>query len=390
LVAGDDSTNVEVAVRIYELKKERKHAHSNTPMLDCRVHVVDHDLRALFKEHRVFRDSGDRLRISLFNIYESSARVLFEKYPLDREWIGPNDPRSVQLIVAGFGEMGESMVVQAARMGHFANGRPARIIVIDQDPTEPKGRLQRRYPHIGEICEIEFVPASVNDPELFKHIAEFCGRPNTLSTVVICFDNDARCLSFALGLLPKVKNARIPILTRMSTDRGLATLLKAELTEALLKGLVKPFAVLPAHTHERTLLEIDRRATAMHRHYFEGRGRAEKKADSSLTSWDELDEDLKDSWRHQGDHVAVKLRVLERSGTESRTLPTAPTLIETLARMEHARWKAEQSLAGWVYAPGEKNLESKTTPYLVSWEDLPERMKEQARQVVKTVLRQEF
>lgn len=47
-----------------------------------------------------------------------------------------------------------------------------------------------------------------------------------------------------------------------------------------------------------------------------------------------------------------------------------------LAEMEHDRWNADRLRNGWAYAPGEKNIDKKTSPYIVPWEDLSEEIRE--------------
>jgi hypothetical protein len=49
-------------------------------------------------------------------------------------------------------------------------------------------------------------------------------------------------------------------------------------------------------------------------------------------------------------------------------------LYEFLARLEHARWNAEQLLEGWKYGP-EKDLAKKLNPNIVAWEKLDETTK---------------
>ena len=39
--------------------------------------------------------------------------------------------------------------------------------------------------------------------------------------------------------------------------------------------------------------------------------------------------------------------------------------------------------SGWHYAPGPKNLEQQTSPYLLSWEELSEDIKELDRRTVR-------
>jgi len=49
-------------------------------------------------------------------------------------------PRAVHLLVAGFGRMGQSVALHAAKIGHYANGEKLRITVIDKDAGERKNR----------------------------------------------------------------------------------------------------------------------------------------------------------------------------------------------------------------------------------------------------------
>lgn len=44
--------------------------------------------------------------------------------------------------------------------------------------------------------------------------------------------------------------------------------------------------------------------------------------------------------------------------------------VERMARLEHARWNAERLALGWTAGP-QRNLERKTSPYLVPYDDLP-------------------
>lgn len=59
--------------------------------------------------------------------------------------------------------------------------------------------------------------------------------------------------------------------------------------------------------------------------------------------------------------------------------------VEVLARLEHTAWMNERLETGWSYAPGEKSLEQRTHPCLVSWEQLPEAEKEKDRQQMRAV-----
>ncbi len=387
IACSDDGTNVEVALRAGELKDTPVDA--DTPLLQCHVQIVDDDLRALFKTHRVFRDTADGINVRLFNLYDASARLLFQRHALDRQPIGPADPRRVHLIVVGFGKMGESVVLQAARIGHFANGRRLRVTVVDQAATERQRSFDLRNPHFGGVADIEFTALHNDDRELFARVAAWCREPDALATVIVCFDDDARSLSCALTLHPQLKSTGVPILIRMTNDGGLTALLDSEAGDTQLAGLVHPFSLLRLSSGEGMLFDdtVDTLPKTIYEAWVAQRKKSGDtvEANTALVPWEELDEDFKDSNRHQADHRPVKARALGALLATSGTPTPTPEHIEVLARMEHSRWSAERILDGWRYAPGAKNPELKTNPTLVSWEQLPEKFKERDREVARDI-----
>ena len=59
--------------------------------------------------------------------------------------------------------------------------------------------------------------------------------------------------------------------------------------------------------------------------------------------------------------------------------------VETLARAEHRRWVDERVEDGWSFAT-EKDVDRKTSPYLVPWNDLSEQVREYDREPVRNIL----
>ena len=57
---------------------------------------------------------------------------------------------------------------------------------------------------------------------------------------------------------------------------------------------------------------------------------------------------------------------------------------ECLAILEHRRWLRERQKAGWRYGSS-KDVEHKRSPYLVPWEELPDRAKEWNRSAVRSI-----
>jgi hypothetical protein len=388
-ISEDDGVNVEIATRAGQLLRESKIASAAN--VQCFVHVVDLQLRRLFAQHRLFGANREGVRIKVFNIFENSARLLLGKYPIDPARLGPDDPRLVHLILFGFGQMGQSVALQAAKLGHYANGKNLKITVIDKAATLKKHGFYHDYPYFPEVCDVEFLDGSAEEAETLQKVREWTSEENSACTCVVCFDSDTRSLSFALKLL-KTISAKAPIRVRMRANEGFASLLAAGAETANLPARFTPFGMVgDACAIEMVISEkLDALARAIHEDFVERRKREGRRPDEnpSLAPWALLAEEFVDSNRQQADHVGVKLRAIGcysapmGSGEETRLTDTE---IEVLAKMEHARWNAERRLAGWKFAPGEMNLEPKTSPYIVEWESLPDYVKEWDREAVRNI-----
>ena len=77
-----------------------------------------------------------------------------------------------------------------------------------------------------------------------------------------------------------------------------------------------------------------------------------------------------------GYHIGLK-------GTEVSQF--TPEEVEVLSIMEHNRWVEERLSNGWVFGP-EKNTDLRISPYLTSWENIPESIREYDRQAVRNII----
>jgi hypothetical protein len=108
----------------------------------------------------------------------------------------------------------------------------------------------------------------------------------------------------------------------------------------------------------------------------------------SVVPWDELLEYLKESNRRQADHIGVKLKAVSCSiapltDWDAELFKFTSEEIELMAEMEHERWVEERLLEGWTYATEPKDMKKKTSPALVSWNELPDSEKEKDRNTVR-------
>jgi 8-oxo-dGTP diphosphatase len=110
----------------------------------------------------------------------------------------------------------------------------------------------------------------------------------------------------------------------------------------------------------------------------------------SMISWEELPERLRESNRRQADHIGLKLKAIgcgiaPLTDWDAKLFQFKDYEIERMAWLEHLRWMEELQEQGWTFAPGNKNEERKTHPYLVPWEKLPEEVKDYDRNAVKKI-----
>ena len=383
-ISDRDGTNVEIAVHTHQLVGNTRAARAED--FHCRVHIVDSGLRAAFKEHRVSTEKFGSFALSTFDIYENTARLLFNEHPLDYASIPAHDPRTVHLIIVGFGQMGEAMLLQSARVGHYAGGRRLRATVIDHEAHKRERCFYHRHTTFEQVCDVTFLEMEAEDRRTVQTLEELCKDRNSLVTLAVCFDDDARSLSFALSMLSIVSEYKVPIRVRMAEEGGLATLLPERDGQKQDNGpkMVHIFGTT-AHTCTRDMViddELDKLARKIHNDYVadmkkQGKTPKEKPA---MRAWESLDEDYIDSNRRQADHIRVKLRAIgcystkEAAGAQPVTGFTDEE-VKLMAEMEHRRWCADRILAGWKL--GDKNDPiQKTNPNLKEWNLLDEGTRE--------------
>lgn len=375
---GDDGVNAQVAVHARALTTSRR----GTP-LACVVHIVDPQLCDLLREREL--DTAPGFRLGFFNIFDMGARAVLNAYP-------PGDSKGVatHIVIIGFGSMGQSLVVRAARdwrAKHPPDDPRLRITVVDRQALDKVDALNMRFPKLRDACEL--VPVQKDIRGSYYQQAEFLfdaqGRCSA-SAVYVCFDNDILSLSAGLIVLQHLRCEDVPILIRVAQNAGLAMLLRGRdgddlfenlHTFALLDRTCRPELVLGG-THEIL-------AQAIHEAYVHAQRAAGEslQINPSLAPWEELPEDLRESNRRQADHIGRQLRdlgyrVAPLTDWDADLLEFTPNEIEAMARAEHERFVQERLEAGWT--PGVKNLVRKTNPSLAPWADLslPEKEKDRA------------
>src|SRR5262249_14269120 len=147
--------------------------------------------RQLFTWYRMFEKNPGARCLSTFNIYDNCARDLLERFPLDRITIGRDSQCIARLVVIGFGKMGDSLVLHAAKLGQFANSHPLEVVLLDREACEREESLLYRFPHVPKVCTIEFRDQDLRRPQMSQDLARMLRDQSRIQTLAFCISNTA-------------------------------------------------------------------------------------------------------------------------------------------------------------------------------------------------------
>jgi Trk K+ transport system NAD-binding subunit len=391
-VCGSDEVNLEIIVRAAQIERVVEGP------LRCHVHLSNDDLRTMVRQKGFSPGAETVLEISTFgtDIYENAARRLFHDTPLDRVPIGEHSPLEVHLVIIGFSEMGQAILMQAACIAHYANVKRPKITVVDPNARALGEDFERRHSGIANVAEVTYLDRVPHDSSLVNLVTGAARKENVLATCAICFEDEKVNLALAVKLGDALKDHPIPVRwwQQSRADAGLRLVFSERLQRQLDEADVRPFGMLENVCNAETLelKEPDEMGRAIHEFYLGERWAQGETLDSnpSLQSWELLPESFKNSNRLAADHIEIKMRALgyhlERKPTSGEPiLEFRPDQIEILARMEHARYCAERFMDGW--RRGErKDPVAKTNPTLVPWgNELPPVEQEKDREQVRKI-----
>jgi len=302
-------------------------------------------------------------------------------------------------MVFGFGQLGESVVLQAVKSAQFPNGKKLRVTVIDKDANRKHRRFLLRYRAFHELCDAKFIRADAESPALFGRVREWCTDSDSIVTLVVAFDNDSHSLSLALILTEISQEFGCQILVRTSSAGGLAKLVADVQEQSPVMSQVHGFGRIENACSAKVVVDesLNRFAMTIHSSFVEKRKREGRDPDDpSMKSRQDLYPDLKDSNSQQAEHIRFKLRAINCDTTPGQELSGARPIGDTrldcigdedaekLARMEHHRWFAERSLLGWTRGPT-KDVNNRVHPDLRPWEELTETVRQYDVEAVKLI-----
>lgn len=410
-LTDNDEYNVEIAYKAYQIVRPFKKgdyqadnaATQNRHQLNCYIHIHDLTLQALIKRHALFRDPFDRLNGRVVNIYETSARSLFNLYPPDllggpacSQWDAP----AAHIMVIGFGDLGKSVALQAIRLCHYASLKNTKVTVFDVDASKKEMKLAANYPGVGSLIDLRFMekdPECLDAEEIIR-----INKEHPVSAIYVCIEDDSVNFLTASRIARRLDNANdnnrpgLKVVACMPENTVLSSVLELDISldQSGGKGieravsneeaLIKPDNLFVFNTISESCTwallvdeQLDRVAIALHGDYQDTITPEKRQKKLSARNWDHLPEEYRDSNRLKADFLMVRQRAIF-SYYHINDYDNIPAdfekndvLIERLARMEHRRWMAEKILSGWSYSDI-RDEKHKKNENLLDWDRLIE------------------
>jgi voltage-gated potassium channel Kch len=384
-VCSEDGTNVEVAEQAERLMQ----GYQRQP-LKCTIHIADPYLWAILREREFAKEKASPIRVEMFNIYDTGARVLL------KETLETYDSGRVpHFLIIGMGNLAEYLIVHAARAWCLQGEKVAqklRITVVDPDVKNRLANLKVRFPLLINVCEFFQQEQGVNWPNLQEVIfPEKTDKRIPVTNAYICFEDSTFGLQTGFTLLQYLEDQDRELMINMTENSGLAAFLRETLNPKF-KNL-RAFGILE-NTCKIELMDDgthEALARIIHEDYLEQekqKGLPEKDS-PSLVPWENLPDGIKESNRRQADHIGIKLASVgcgikpwREYGKEKFQFRLEQ--IFTMAKMEHTRWCEEKKQEGWKY--GDKRDDTKKLHSdLVDWESLSEDEKRKDIATVKLI-----
>ncbi len=390
VITPEDETNVRIATKIRKLVS----AHAGT-LPKCHVHLANINLRAGLQDLvELDAEKKSACRLHFFDVYDDEARRVLLALPLDGPGIGFHSPVSVHVVILGFGRMGRSLALRAAKMGHFANRKPLRLSVIDRHAAQQEQGFLFHYPALAteNICRLDFHPAEAQSDISRRLVEDWAAAPDTLLHIFVCLDSNAEALEVGLRLRDAlVARPDANLFVRIKSSESLADILELKPTlgpRITAFGMVEDACCHHAFRREHN----EALARAIHAEFVASRladSARTAQNDPALRSWEELREELREANRQQADHMCIKLRtfrceLVELADPRPGITQFDPEELEVMAELEHARWNAERWLNGWRYGrPSDKH--KRISEYLVRWDELTDTIKKYDRDTITKI-----
>lgn len=374
---GNDSLNLQAAMQAYQITKKIK-----SKELNCTICITSKDLVQLIKNNELFPTNEIPFRLMVFNPYDRTARSLLIR---DEVFNSSSNDANRHLLIIGWGQLGESLIIQAANTWGFSKKCNLVITVLDRSAQERFSSLVERYPSIQQNCKIN--PINVDLSNNFQLISELQRLEPGVDTAYLCLSDPVLSLQVYLCLLrlPNLRNIQYRI--RLDNQSDFSTAFTTNILNNHNSKNVMLFD-LYENSCKGDLVLTDAR-TNLARGLFElyNTNSINDPENMRITNmWEQLSIDEKRTNLNQADRIFLLLNSIGRTFTYSQcsdeeVVAFTEDEIETMAKLEHSLWCKEKTENGWRYSDV-RDTQLKTHPVLIPWDKLPDHEKAKNRKTV--------
>lgn len=371
------------------LTRDALSSRRSNKTLECKCLIEPLAVMHNFQPEDYF-DAAMLPRLRVFNEGELVARRLMKAFPPD-ESIARSDTETAHLLLIGLGSIGQAVILQLARMGHYRSGKRPKITVVDQQVGHQWRTLLKAYRAIEQWVQVETHEVRIEEIGS-ADVRKWLYDEAPVTMAYACTRNEVANLRISRLILKELKgdgqkgDLAHPKIVAIDSPGGM---------------ILSDFAKHGDHQDRFHLFSLsqsgrdgssrdglmtdidDRYARLMHEDY------CKKNKNDSSKPWEQLSETLRNANRRPADHFDVKLRALglalvSKEGAAPAQL-TADEL-ELLARMEHDRWWADRALDGWSHAVV-RNNKLKEHDNMVPYGELSEATRQIDRDNVLAMIR---
>lgn len=376
----NETLNADLAV---ELKKRL--IGKTNKKIDVFIHIQNSDMCYALKGEEIEQAKNEKVNFYYFNLYELAANQIFQTID-----------QSSDILVVGYHPVLENLLLVAAKETLFSKKRSEQKktwILIDENSENRIKWLKVKYVGLDEV--IDFIPCDVvvqnniiPDPEQFQSLL----KNRSISSVLLFIQEYHTSIEWAITIQRLLKNTSVEIYVLMTSTTGISELINEDNSPCSSFRNIYTFDMINYASNTSIMKNslIETMAQTIHGDYF--RLQLEKgitqEVNPSVVPWDELPETLRDSNREQARGVLDKVRLINAElsvlfNWKDPLFAFTEKELEKLAIFEHNRWVEERIKLGWT--KGEKDIQKKLTPYLVSYDELPEEIKELDRDTIRNI-----
>ncbi len=321
------------------------------------------------------------LRVDFLSVSDLAGRALADAEPTIYAGEGP-----AHIVALARGSIGASAAGHVLRR-LILHERELSVTLIGPEAASDRDALLKAAPWVERAASIEAVLVDPTEPATTDQMLF-----DDMTAALVCDDDVARGLATAQGLVAMTLTSDAPVLTLTDDDELARSLGQTgmELDRIIAVGGIGRI-LGPALLHDTVVEAV---ARASHENYV--RNELERGEDPStnpsLVAWDVLPEPLKESNRRFADDLARKIpRLRGRIAPRDPTLPPPADLelpadvLGELAEQEHKRWVSDLVADGWQPTTGPKDPDHDPPlhPLLVSWDQLPDSVREKDREAIR-------